>query len=102
MYGVLFIFDIWQITPSRSLAARTFKRYPCSVTACCTRFIAGTRGIERFDDHFPDELLWEKVSGMASPGFHLQHLTGVLDRLFTYARGEAVNRRAAKLFIYRR
>jgi uncharacterized damage-inducible protein DinB len=39
---------------------------------------------------FPDELLWEKVAGMASPGFHLQHLTGVLDRLFTYARGEAL------------
>lgn len=27
---------------------------------------------------------------MASVGFHLQHLTGVLDRLFTYARGEAL------------
>jgi hypothetical protein len=37
---------------------------------------------------FPDELLWEKVAGMASPGFHLQHLTGVLDRLYTYARVE--------------
>jgi uncharacterized damage-inducible protein DinB len=36
---------------------------------------------------FPDSLLWEKVAGMASPGFHLQHLTGVLDRLFTYAQG---------------
>jgi uncharacterized damage-inducible protein DinB len=40
---------------------------------------------------FPDELLWEKVAGMASPGFHLQHLAGVLDRLFTYARGEALS-----------
>ncbi|WP_454802095.1 DinB family protein [Mucilaginibacter phyllosphaerae] len=39
---------------------------------------------------FPDELLWEKVAGMASPGFHLQHLTGVLDRLFTYARIETL------------
>jgi hypothetical protein len=39
---------------------------------------------------FPDELLWRKVAGMASPGFHLQHLAGVLDRLFTYARGEAL------------
>ena len=39
---------------------------------------------------FPDALLWEKVAGMASPGFHLQHLTGVLGRLFTYARGEAL------------
>jgi hypothetical protein len=37
---------------------------------------------------FPDELLWENVAGMASPGFHLQHLTGVLDRLYTYARAE--------------
>ncbi|GAA4397400.1 hypothetical protein GCM10023187_06810 [Nibrella viscosa] len=37
---------------------------------------------------FPAELLYEKPSGLASPGFHLQHLTGVLDRLFTYARGE--------------
>jgi hypothetical protein len=39
---------------------------------------------------FPDRLLWEKVVGMASLGFHLQHLTGVLNRLFTYARGEAL------------
>jgi len=37
---------------------------------------------------FPGELLWLKVADMASPGFHLQHLSGVLDRLFTYARGE--------------
>ncbi|UOE52272.1 DinB family protein [Mucilaginibacter sp. SMC90] len=36
---------------------------------------------------FPETLLWEKLAGMASPGFHLQHLTGVLDRLFTYAKG---------------
>ncbi|MBD1363033.1 DinB family protein [Mucilaginibacter sp. ZT4R22] len=40
---------------------------------------------------FPDELLWDKVAGMASPGFHLQHLTGVLDRLFTYAQNETLN-----------
>jgi uncharacterized damage-inducible protein DinB len=37
---------------------------------------------------FPDEKLWDQVAGMASVGFHLQHLSGVLDRLFTYARGE--------------
>ena len=39
---------------------------------------------------FPDSLLWEIPAVMASPGFHLQHLTGVLDRLFTYAKGEAL------------
>lgn len=40
---------------------------------------------------FPETLLWEKPAGVASPGFHLQHLAGVLDRLFTYARGESLN-----------
>ncbi len=37
---------------------------------------------------FPQSLLWHKPGGSASVGFHLQHLTGVVDRLFTYARGE--------------
>lgn len=40
---------------------------------------------------FPEIFLWVKPSGMASPAFHLQHLTGILDRLFTYARGEMLN-----------
>lgn len=40
---------------------------------------------------FPDALLWTQPAGMASAGFHLQHVTGVLDRLFTYARGAALS-----------
>ena len=39
---------------------------------------------------FPEIELWHGLAGMATVGFHLQHLTGVLDRLFTYARGEAL------------
>ena len=41
--------------------------------------------------NFPETLLWHRPAGVASVGFHLQHLTGVLDRLFTYARGEQLN-----------
>jgi uncharacterized damage-inducible protein DinB len=41
---------------------------------------------------FPEELLWEMPAGMASPGFHLQHLAGVVDRLFTYAKGEQLTK----------
>ncbi len=41
-------------------------------------------------DGFPDALLWERPAGVASVGFHLQHLTGVLGRLSTYAHGEAL------------
>ncbi len=41
-------------------------------------------------NHFPAGLLWERPANMASPGFHLQHLSGVLDRVFTYARDEGL------------
>ncbi len=40
---------------------------------------------------FPSEKLWERPAGVAAVGFHLRHLTGVLDRLLTYARGEALD-----------
>src|SRR4030095_3408806 len=41
---------------------------------------------------FPNRLLWEKPAGAASTGFHLQHLSGVLDRLFTYADGRQLDK----------
>jgi hypothetical protein len=47
--------------------------------------------VARTVDGFPDHLLWNRPAGAAPVGFHLQHLTGVLDRLFTYARGEALD-----------
>ena len=40
---------------------------------------------------FPPALLNERPGDVASVGFHLRHLAGVLDRTFTYARGEALN-----------
>jgi len=40
---------------------------------------------------FPEALLWQRPAGVAAAAFHLQHMTGVLDRLFTYARGEVLS-----------
>ena len=40
---------------------------------------------------FPAQLLWQQPAGVASPGFHLQHIAGVLDRLFTYADGNLLS-----------
>jgi uncharacterized damage-inducible protein DinB len=40
--------------------------------------------------NFDEALLWQKPAGVASVGFHLQHLSGVLDRLFAYARGQSL------------
>jgi uncharacterized damage-inducible protein DinB len=42
--------------------------------------------------NFPEQKLWEKPAGVASVGFHLQHLSGVMDRLFTYARNESLTK----------
>lgn len=38
----------------------------------------------------PLDKLWFKPFGVASVGFHLQHVAGATDRLFTYARGEVL------------
>jgi hypothetical protein len=37
------------------------------------------------------EQLWVTPGGAASPGFHLRHIAGSIDRLLTYARGEQLN-----------
>lgn len=37
------------------------------------------------------EQLWARPGGSAPIGFHVAHLTGSLDRLLTYARGESLN-----------
>jgi uncharacterized damage-inducible protein DinB len=47
--------------------------------------------IHQLIQDFPEALLWQQPAGVASPGFHLQHMTGVLDRLFTYARGNMLS-----------
>ncbi len=44
--------------------------------------------IERYLLDFPEDKLWTKIAGRASVGFHLQHITGVLDRMMTYAKSE--------------
>ena|SRR5712691_9216965 len=46
--------------------------------------------VEEMMKDFPEQKLWARPAGVASVGFHLQHFSGVLSRLFTYARGEAL------------
>src|SRR5687767_3579597 len=45
----------------------------------------------RLVQNLPPDLLWARPAGVASVGFHLQHIAGVVDRLFTYARGESLS-----------
>src|SRR5690349_17691405 len=54
------------------------------------------REIEQALAAFPAAALWDQPKGVASVGFHLRHLPGVLDRLFAYARGEQLNEQQLK------
>jgi uncharacterized damage-inducible protein DinB len=47
--------------------------------------------VESWMADFPEDALWDRPASVASVGFHLQHLSGVLSRLFTYARGEELS-----------
>ncbi|MDF4202486.1 DinB family protein [Maribacter sp. SA7] len=47
--------------------------------------------LKAYTADFPKELLWAKTSGRASVGFHMNHITGVLDRMLTYAKGESLS-----------
>ncbi|HLT45940.1 MAG TPA: DinB family protein [Rubricoccaceae bacterium] len=46
--------------------------------------------VERLALPLTPEELWQMPGGAASIGFHLRHMAGSLDRLLTYARGEAL------------
>lgn len=52
--------------------------------------LQATEEVEEALYGFDDNNLWTKPAGMASVGFHLQHMRGVIDRLFTYARSETL------------
>lgn len=47
--------------------------------------------VSEYLHEFPVELLWIRIAELANVGFHLQHLSGVLDRVFTYARAEKLS-----------
>ena len=47
--------------------------------------------IERACAGLSVEQLWSRPGGAASIGFHLRHVVGSLERLLTYARGEALS-----------
>lgn len=53
--------------------------------------LAAREEVEAIAADLPGEILWTRPGGVACAGFHLQHIAGVLDRLFTYARGESLH-----------
>ena len=53
--------------------------------------IQAREDLERLMTSVSPEHVWRRPGGAASIGFHVRHAGGALDRLFTYARGEALS-----------
>jgi hypothetical protein len=53
--------------------------------------IQAREDLERLVPGVPPDHVWRRPGGAASIGFHVRHAGGALDRLFTYARGEALS-----------
>jgi uncharacterized damage-inducible protein DinB len=47
--------------------------------------------LPRAVDGLRERQLWARPGNAASIGFHLRHIAGAIDRLLTYARGEALS-----------
>ena len=69
--------EVWQRGPVPSI--------PALLQAVAHALLQALEEVNEVMQDFPEHLLWQRPAGVASVGFHLQHLTGVLDRLFSYA-----------------
>jgi hypothetical protein len=79
-------------TPKREVWLRgPIEGIPALLQPVAHTLLQAREEVKAMMENFPEIFLWVKPAGMASPAFHLQHLTGILDRLFTYARGEALS-----------
>jgi len=75
--------EVWQRGPS--------PEYITVLQPVAHALLQAREEINEYMHQFPVELLWLRPANMASVGFHLQHLSGVLDRVFTYARAEKLS-----------
>ena len=75
--------EVWQRGPIEGV--------PALLQPVAHALLQTVEDVERELSDFPSALLSEKPGGVASIGFHLKHLKGVVDRLCTYARGEMLS-----------
>lgn len=75
--------EVWQRGPIEGV--------PALLQPVAHALLQATEEAEELMQDFPEEILWNKLYHSASPGFHLLHMSGVIDRLFTYARKEQLN-----------
>jgi uncharacterized damage-inducible protein DinB len=75
--------EVWQRGPVDGI--------PALLQPVAHALLQAVEDVEKEMENFPLALLWEKPGGVASVGFHLKHVKGVVDRLFTYGKGEMLS-----------
>lgn len=75
--------EVWQRGPIDDV--------PALLQPVAHALLQAVEDVEKSMAAFPVELLWERPAGVASVGFHLNHMKGVVDRLFTYAAGQMLD-----------
>jgi uncharacterized damage-inducible protein DinB len=71
--------EVWQRGP--------IEQVPALLQPVAHALLQAVEDVEEAMENFPPDLLSQTPGGVASVSFHLKHLKGVIDRLFTYARG---------------
>ena len=64
---------------------------PALLQPAAHALVMAVEDVERATKGLDVDDLWAEPGGAASVGFHLVHLAGATDRLFTYARGERLS-----------
>lgn len=72
--------EVWQRGPLEGI--------PALLQPVAHALLQAREELEELLPEISEAILWKRPAGVASAAFHLQHLSGVLDRVFTYARGE--------------
>lgn len=75
--------EVWQRGPLEGI--------PALLQPVAHALLQAREELEELVPEISEAILWKRPAGVASAAFHLQHLSGVLDRVFTYARGEMLN-----------
>jgi len=63
---------------------------PMLLMPCAHALVQAREDVQRVLGSLTTDQVWQTPGGAASVGFHARHLGGALDRLLTYARGEAL------------
>lgn len=67
--------------------------YPPLLMPAVHALLQAREDVERLLPLVSEEQAWARPGGAASVGFHVQHIAGSLDRLYSYARGQMLDER---------